>query len=601
MKRYLLVACMCFALFSSLYSLASAQELQPEQRNQLIALSSDALISSRDNQWEATQHAVQQLKQIWSQNSEATATATAEAKAVSDALGKAEQALAQASSSPQPAVQAVSELAKAVDRYSESKQQNDQPKEKAHKQIQALLPMLEKSLASVKAGDWTQAKQSYNSFVNGWGKAENLVRAENAQIYAAMEVKISGARIAMNTEPPDSAKSAAKLQELILVVQDYLSGKAAEAPDTAAAGSGGQPTITSQLQLLDTVHQAIQSKQAETAAGGMDQFIANWPLVEGEVMTRSPDTYTSIETKMVSVPTLLLSKPPAWEKAEALLNEMKTELQPFAQASAYTAWDAALILFREGLEAILVIASLIAFLNRSGNGDKRKWIWSGAGAGVIASAMLAVVLSLFLSNLTTGGSRETIEGITGLIAVVFMVTIGAWLHKKSNLKNWNQYVAKAIGTSLAAGTLWSLAFTAFLAVIREGAETLIFYIGMASTIRLSDLLTGVGGALVALIIIGYAIIKMSSRIPVRPFFLVAGLLLYYMAFKFVGVSIHALQVTGQLPSHLSEYLFNVPSLGLYANWETTLPQLVVLLIVLLNIALNMRKGPRKPVQSPART
>lgn len=304
---------------------------------------------------------------------------------------------------------------------------------------------------------------------------------------------------------------------------------------------------------------------------------------------------------MVSIPTLLLSRPPAWDKAGSMLTELKAELQPFAEASSYTALDAALILFREGLEAILVITSLIAFLNRSGNRDKRKWIWSGAVSGIVASGLLAVVLSMFLSNLSTGSSRETIEGITGLIAVVFMVTIGAWLHKKSNLKVWNQYVEKAIGSSLAKGTLWSLAFTAFLAVIREGAETVIFYIGMAPTIRISDLLIGIGGALAALMIIGFVIIKLSSRIPIRPFFLVAGLMLYYMAFKFVGVSIHALQVTGRIPSHLSDHLFNVPALGLYANWEMTLPQLLVLLFILLNMMLNARKGPRKPVPSTART
>lgn len=409
-----------------------------------------------------------------------------------------------------------------------------------------------------------------------------------------MEVKISGARIALNTEPPNPQKSTEKLQSLLQAVQDYVSGKAGQQA-AGATDSTEQPSISSLLELIGSVEADIASQNAEEAAGKMDTFIATWPLVEGVVMTKSPATYSSIEAKMVAVPTLILSSPPQWDKAAALLAEMKAELEPFATASSYTAWDAGLILFREGLEAILIIVSLLAFLQKSGNADKRKWIWSGAALGVAASAILAVVLSIVFSNLTTGSSRETIEGITGLIAVFFMLTIGAWLHKKSNLQAWNDFVQKSIGSSLAKGALWSLAFTAFLAVVREGAETIIFYMGMAATISMTDLMLGIVGALVVLAVISFVIIRLSARIPVRPFFLVASLLLYYMAFKFIGVSIHALQVTGTLPAHSEDFLLHLPDLGIYANWETTIPQLVILAVILLNLSIYSWKRPAKRV------
>ncbi|NOU97743.1 iron permease [Paenibacillus sp. LMG 31456] len=593
MKRTMLSICMFLLLIITGLqgSAAAAAALQPDQLNQLIALSSDALISSRDNNWEEAVLSVNRLKALW----EANTDKSAEAQTLSSALLKAEQELAKVKTAPEPASEAISSLAKAVDRYVTAQEDSSQPKEKAHKQIGALLPQLNKSLAAVTAGNWPQAKQSYNSFVNGWYKAENLIRNENAQVYGNMELKISGARIALNIDPPDAAKSTMKLQELITAVEDYVSGKA-EANATASSASSEQPTIGSLLQLLEAVQADVQSKQPDMAANKMDGFIAAWPSVEGVVITRAPDTYSSIETKMVAVPTLILSNPPNWDKASSLIAEMRTELQPFAEASSYTAWDAALILFREGLEAILIIVSLLTFLNKSGNADKRKWIWSGAAIGLVASAILAVILSIVLSNLTTGSSRETIEGITGLVAVLFMLTIGAWLHKKSNLQVWNRYVEQTLGTSLARGTLWSLGFTAFLAVIREGAETIIFYFGMVATIGLSDLVLGIVGSLVVLALIGYAITKLSSRIPVRPFFLAAGLLLYYMAFKFIGVSVHALQVTGRIPAHSSDHLFNVPKLGIYPSWETTVPQLVVLAIVLINLFLNTRRKSVKPLQ-----
>ncbi|WP_374701594.1 FTR1 family iron permease [Brevibacillus centrosporus] len=588
LKRYMFIVCMSLLLFASGLSVVQAAPLQADQLKQMIAFSSDALISSGDQNWDEAKKAVASMKTLWAANDESST----EAESLTAALTEADQALAKVEADPQAAKAAISKLAKAADRYVTSKEDSGQPKEKAHKQIGALLPLLQDSMKAVAAGDGAAAKNAYNSFVNGWYKAENLVRAENPQVYGDMEVKISGARIALNTEPPDPAKSKEKLQDLVTAVENYLAGKTVV---SATPASGDQPSISSLLKLLDSVSADIQNQQAESATNKMDTFISTWPSVEGVVMTKSPATYSSIETKMVSVPTLILSSPPNWEKAAAYIAEMKTELQPFADSSSYTAWDAGLILFREGLEAILIIVSLLTFLNRSGNEDKRKWIWSGAAVGIIGSALLAIALSIVFSNLSTGSSRETIEGITGIIAVLFMLTIGAWLHKKSNLQAWNRFVEKTIGESLAKGTLLSLSFTAFLAVIREGAETIIFYMGMAATIRMTDLFIGIGGALVVLAIIAFAIIKLSARIPIRPFFLIASLLLYYMAFKFIGASIHALQVTGSLASHSSDYLLDAPSLGIYANWETTIPQLVVLLIVLINFLRNTRKRTVKPL------
>ncbi|MFJ9498145.1 FTR1 family iron permease [Brevibacillus centrosporus] len=588
LKRYMFIVCMSLLLFASGLSVVQAAPLQADQLKQMIAFSSDALISSGDKNWDEAKKAVASMKTLWAANDERST----EAESLTAALTEADQALAKVEADPQAAKAAISKLAKAADRYVTSKEDSGQPKEKAHKQIGALLPLLQDSMKAVAAGDGAAAKKAYNSFVNGWYKAENLVRAENPQVYGDMEVKISGARIALNTEPPDPAKSKAKLQDLVTAVENYLAGKTVV---SATPASGDQPSISSLLKLLDSVSADIQNQQAESATNKMDTFISTWPSVEGVVMTKSPATYSSIETKMVSVPTLILSSPPNWEKAAAYIAEMKTELQPFADSSSYTAWDAGLILFREGLEAILIIVSLLTFLNRSGNEDKRKWIWSGAAVGIIGSALLAIALSIVFSNLSTGSSRETIEGITGIIAVLFMLTIGAWLHKKSNLQAWNRFVEKTIGESLAKGTLLSLSFTAFLAVIREGAETIIFYMGMAATIRMTDLFIGIGGALVVLAIIAFAIIKLSARIPIRPFFLIASLLLYYMAFKFIGASIHALQVTGSLAAHSSDYLLDAPSLGIYANWETTIPQLIVLVVVLINFLRHTRKRTVKPL------
>ena len=118
---------------------------------------------------------------------------------------------------------------------------------------------------------------------------------------------------------------------------------------------------------------------------------------------------------------------------------------------------------------------------------------------------------------------------------------------------------------------------AFLAVFREGAETTVFYLGMAPAIALRDLLLGLGIGIGALIVAALLILVAGVKLPLRPFFRVAGVLVYYLGFKFVGAGIHSLQVAGLAPATLIPGLPAVPFLGFYPIWETVLPQLVLLL------------------------
>lgn len=246
----------------------------------------------------------------------------------------------------------------------------------------------------------------------------------------------------------------------------------------------------------------------------------------------------------------------------------------------YTAWDAGMILLREGLEAILVLAALLAYLQRTGNSDKRKWVWSGVWVGLLLSGIMAFVLTYVIAKVAAGSTRESIEGIAGLLSVVLMLTVGNWLHSKSNMKNWNQYIDQRMGSALARGSLWSLFAVSGLAIFREGAETTIFYIGMAPSIEPLQLVLGFGVTFILLIALGFGIIKFSAKLPVRPFFLVASALIYYLVFRFLGESVHSLQVSGWVPSHTMSSWPTIGALGIYPTLETTIPQLIVLVFII---------------------
>ncbi|MGZ6503340.1 MAG: FTR1 family iron permease, partial [Tumebacillaceae bacterium] len=371
------------------------------------------------------------------------------------------------------------------------------------------------------------------------------------------------------------------------VITDYVSGKTVATTEPTTAD---KKSVADLMQLLDQATKSLQANDASAAANTMQSFIQTWPSVEGQVSVKSPAAYTATETNMTQALQLLSSSTPDVQAATHVIAKLQDTLEPFAQSGDYTAFDAGMVLFREGLEALLVVSALLAFLNRTGNREKQSWIWGGIGAGLLVSAVLATVMTLFFSSITGGNNREMIEGVTGLVAVVMMFTVGVWLHSKSNGKAWNQYIQRQMGSALARGSLISLSLVSFLAIVREGAETIIFYLGMASSIDKSQLLLGIGGALVVLLILGFVIIRFSVRLPLKPFFIVASVFIYYIAFKFLGQSIHVLQIVDWIPAHTATAIPTIEWLGVYPTWETFGLQAVLLVLILGSVVWTNRKA-----------
>lgn len=376
------------------------------------------------------------------------------------------------------------------------------------------------------------------------------------------------------------------MQELTTLLSDYSQGKSVNTRLGADAGSaanemanGSTASLGDAVQLLESARQDAAANQPEQAAGKIEQFIALWPSVEGHVQISDPVSYTAIENEMTETSGHLLSSPPDTVKAIQTIDQMLGRLHPLTENRSYTAWDAALILLREGFEAILVLAALLAYAKKSGETVAGRWIWAGAGTGLVLSGALTVLFTTLMAVAASGSMRELLEGVTGLVAVVLMLTVGNWLHSKSNAAAWNRFVENSVGHALARGSLWSLFAVSALAILREGAETAIFYIGMAPAIETSRLLIGIGSAMAILVVLAFAIIKFSIRLPIRTFFLTATVLIYYLVFRFLGESLHALQVAGKLPGHTASILPSISWLGMYPTWETFVPQAAVLIFM----------------------
>jgi high-affinity iron transporter len=259
-------------------------------------------------------------------------------------------------------------------------------------------------------------------------------------------------------------------------------------------------------------------------------------------------------------------------------------------------WQSFLIIFREGLEAILVIGAIVAFLLKTGHRERLRSIWWGVGLGLAASAVTAVVLVTIL--LAMPATREIIEGVTMLIAVAVLFSVSYWLISKVEAAKWQQFIQEKVTIALEKGGGRALAFVAFLAVYREGAETALFYQALLNegprVIMPIVLGIVVGGAVLAVIFTMFY--RFGVRIPVRRLFAVTSVLLYYMAFVFMGKGIRELQEGNVVSITIIPGGPHVDLLGLYPTVETLTAQLV--LVVLFVFALVKTFWPKRSVALP---
>jgi high-affinity iron transporter len=206
------------------------------------------------------------------------------------------------------------------------------------------------------------------------------------------------------------------------------------------------------------------------------------------------------------------------------------------------------------------------------------------------SIVLAVTVKLLFTSGTFGNNNFLIAGWTGVFAAVMLIYVSYWLHSKSSVAAWKSYVNDKSSKAIATGSLFSLGLLAFLAVFREGTETVLFYIGMASSIGMSDLIIGIALGLGILTVIAVLVLKLGVRIPMRPFFLVSSILVFYLALKFTGMGINGLQLSGLLPATSSEALPTISWLAVYPTWESIIPQMILIIAAVAMVVMNHNKS-----------
>ncbi|HDK37929.1 MAG TPA: FTR1 family iron permease [Thiolapillus brandeum] len=287
-----------------------------------------------------------------------------------------------------------------------------------------------------------------------------------------------------------------------------------------------------------------------------------------------------------------------------LRGELLATANTYAQAPQDSSfWSLALqaflILLREGFEAMLVITALVTYLRRQGANDQLSVIYYGVGLALAASILTAWAMqSLFQIS---GGAQEALEGITMLIAAGVLFYVSYWLISKSESARWQRWIEGQINQALSKGSLFALGFAAFLAVYREGAETVLFYQALAGQTNGQWLALAAGTSAAALVLLGmYWVMRNASlRLPIGLFFGITAGLLYYLAISFTGNGVLELQEAGWISITPIDWLPRITWLGLHPTLETVAAQLLLLAPLPFALLWQMKQRRQQPVVEQA--
>ena len=438
-----------------------------------------------------------------------------------------------------------------------------------------LYPAFDKLEKAIDTKDVETMKAEYVKYNAAWVRNEGIVRTLEPAYYGKVETTMSFLRSSMEIEPYDYQTTKLYLTDLKTYLDDFLAGKKLEQNSDVKSLEQG-------IKLLEDSLTAFKEGNKAQGSQKMKKFIEVWPVIEGEVRTRNASLYTKVESE-----TPIIMVKGSEQKYQEQLKNLITELSKIDTKSNYTAIDSMLILLREGVEALIIVLSLASALKAAKQKKGLIWIYAGALVGILSSIFAAVILKYSFPALSSGTNREIIEGAVGIFAVIMMILIGIWLHSKSSVKKWNTFMESQMQTVTKTGSFLSMFALSFLAVFREGAETILFYVGILPRISSFDFILGISLALLVLVVIAFVMNKASQFFLPHKVFFILTWMIYALAFKMTGVSIHALQLTNMIPNHLIAGIPTIDILGIYPSWESLAGQALFILVVIL---VTIRQG-----------
>ncbi len=386
----------------------------------------------------------------------------------------------------------------------------------------------------------------------------------------------------------------ARLSDAVLLAElGSGAGAAHVAAVRSAAGlASGDATETGRV--FDSVRRTVagavelsrNGRHEDARQAAFDAYLV-FEGVERQVRARDAGLAGEAEAAFAALRTSAEAGGPAFERAERELDavlERAERLTADRPSQINLFLQSFILLLREGLEAILVVGALITFLVKTGSGHRRRDIHVGVGAAIAVSLLTAFLIETVFR--LSAARQEMLEGFTMVAAAVMLFYVSYWLLTKVEVAKWNAFMKAQVQNAVSSGSAFALASVAFLAVYREGFETVLFYKALmlsGGAGSLFPILAGLAVGSLVLVIVYVAINRFGVRLPLRPFFTVTSSFLYYMAFVFAGKAVAELQEGGLIGTTSVPWAPRIPALGIYPTAESLLAQAALVLLAIVAI------------------
>lgn len=268
---------------------------------------------------------------------------------------------------------------------------------------------------------------------------------------------------------------------------------------------------------------------------------------------------------------------------DGMLERAQQLLTAAAASPAATFVGALTILVREGLEALLVVVALLAFLRKADRHDATRYVHAGWTLALLAGAITWGIASYAIS--ISGASRELTEGLSSLFAAAVLLGVGLWMHQKSIGGRWQSYLKAKMATALDRKSAWFVFGLTFISVYREVFETILFYTALWNEGQGRWLLAGLVTGAALLGVIAWLLLRSSRRLPLGTFFSVSSAVIAVLAVVLTGKGVAALQEAGWTAVTTAPAP-SIDWLGIYPTWQSLLAQLAVTLMLVGGFALN---------------
>ena len=343
-------------------------------------------------------------------------------------------------------------------------------------------------------------------------------------------------------------------------------------------------------QLLDYTSTTLDKSLAAYSAGDHEQaydlsvaaYLEGFELVESSLDNVDANVRKDTEKALMAYRQSLQDGLPLaqaaqkLEAAKARLKESAALLGNDGLSVSLSYISGLLILLREGLEAILVLAAILAFLRNTGQQSAVRSVNAGWGlallAGLATWALAAYVIDV------SGAQRELLEGATALFASVMVLWLGVWMHDRRHADAWQDYVKSSL---VGGGGRFGFAVLAFFSVYRELFEVILFYETLwlqAGPAGHNAVLAGGATALVLLVGLAWVILRGSAKLPLSLFFGINAALLCALSVVFAGHGVKALQEAGIFGTRPVPF-FEFDWLGIHADAYSLGAQAVALLAI----------------------